>query len=84
VANVLVGRFGRSDLIEVSVGTHQHEAQLLQLNCDKAHQELKWYPRWDVERTLAATADWYQAIMQGEDARTVTSRQIRDYFPEIA
>lgn len=84
VANVLVGRFGRSDLIEVSEATHQHEAQLLQLNCDKAHQELKWYPRWDVERTLGATADWYQAIMQGEDAGTVTSRQIRDYFPEIA
>jgi CDP-glucose 4,6-dehydratase len=84
MAQMLVSRLGRNDIVIVSEATHQHEAQLLQLNCDKAHQELKWYPRWDVEQTLAATADWYQASMRGEDARSITSGQIREYFPEIA
>ena len=60
-----------------------HEAHLLQLNCDKAHQELGWYPRWDVDQTLAATAGWYAAVLGGESAEAVTRRQIHEYFPEL-
>jgi CDP-glucose 4,6-dehydratase len=61
----------------------QHEAQWLQLNCDKAHQLLGWRPRWNADKTLAATADWYKAVLSGQEARVVTLSQVRDYFPEL-
>lgn len=61
----------------------RHEARLLQLNCDKAHQLLDWTPRWSVDRTLAATADWYKAVLEGADATAVTRAQLRDYFEEL-
>ncbi len=83
VAKYIVSYFGRGEVVIPASATSQHEAQLLQLNCDKAHQELNWYPRWDVDKTLAATAGWYQAVMDGEQAKAVTSRQICEYFPEI-
>ena len=83
VATFIVSRFGRGEVEIPKSVTRQHEAQLLQLNCDKAHQALGWYPRWDVQQTLVATTDWYQAVMCGEDAKAVTTRQIREYFPEI-
>jgi CDP-glucose 4,6-dehydratase len=83
VANSIVGHFGHGEAITPTTVAHRHEAQLLQLNCDKAHQFLGWHPRWDVERTLAATADWYQRVMSGEDTKIVTSRQIREFFTEI-
>ena len=66
-----------------SVGS-QHEARLLQLNCDKAQQLLGWYPRWTVDKTLDATAEWYRAILNGAKAEQVTRAQLHDYFPEIA
>jgi CDP-glucose 4,6-dehydratase len=83
VAKFIVSYFGRGEVVIPTSATSQHEAQLLQLNCDKAHQELNWHPRWEVDRTLTATAGWYQAVMGGEQATVVTSRQICEYFPEI-
>lgn len=61
----------------------QHEARLLQLNCDKAHQLLGWYPRWNMDRTLAATVDWYKAVFDGAEAKAVTRSQLHDYFQEL-
>lgn len=82
VAEVIVGHIGKG-LVEVAESKAQaHEAQLLQLNCDKAHQLLGWYPRWHVEKTLEATALWYKTIMQGGDAEAITRAQITEFFSE--
>lgn len=82
VADVIVRHLG-SRAVEHGDCPPQYEAQLLQLNCDKAHQMLKWHPRWDVDKTLEMTAEWYRAVLGGDEAKTVTSRQICDYFPEM-
>jgi CDP-glucose 4,6-dehydratase len=83
VASFIVSYLGRGSVVLGDAPKQQHEAQLLQLNCDKAHQLLGWYPRWDVDTTLKATADWYRTVMAGESAKEVTARQIREYFYEI-
>ncbi|MCX6545101.1 MAG: CDP-glucose 4,6-dehydratase [Acidobacteria bacterium] len=70
----------RPDTTQAEPG--HHEAQLLQLNCDKAHHLLGWRPRWSPDKTLAATAGWYKAVLGGQEARAVTLAQLRDYFPE--
>lgn len=83
VANIIVGQLGRGRVEIVESPANPHEAGLLQLNCDKAHQLLGWYPRWDVDKTLAATAQWYGAVLRGESAEQMTRKQIHDYFPEL-
>lgn len=83
VAERIVARFGRGSVVIESGQTKQHEANLLQLNCDKASQLLGWRPRWNVEQTLVATADWYKAVMDGADASMVTRQQLHNYFPEL-
>ena len=83
VASAIMERFGRG---RIEVGDSQplhREAQLLQLNCDKAHQLLNWYPRWGVERTLEATADWYKCVLGGGEAETISRTQLSTYFPEL-
>lgn len=62
---------------------HPHEAGLLQLNCDKAHQLLSWHPRWSTNKTLQETALWYKRLRAGENAIDVTRAQLHDYFPEL-
>ena len=57
-----------------------HEARLLQLNCDKAIQVLGWAPRWDFDRTVDITVQWYRDVTNGMAARQVTSRQIEQYM----
>lgn len=83
VAERIVSRIGRGSVVIEPNQAKQHEANLLQLNCDKASQLLGWRPRWNVEQTLMATADWYKAVMDGAEASAVTQQQLRNYFPEL-
>lgn len=82
VAEVIVGHIGKGRVEVVESKTQVHEARLLQLNCDKAHQLLGWYPRWHVEKTLEATALWYKTIMNGGNAEAITRAQIKEFFSE--
>ena len=83
VATFLFDRIGRGVIkIENSV-MNPHEANLLQLNCEKANRLLEWYPRWDLSDTLENTADWYKAFLQNEDVSLITKSQVYKYFKEL-
>ncbi|HSH95050.1 MAG TPA: CDP-glucose 4,6-dehydratase [Roseimicrobium sp.] len=56
-----------------------HEAGLLQLNCDKAHAHLHWRPRWNFERTVVETVDWYRQFVSGTDIFQFGQQQINRY-----
>jgi len=58
---------------------HPHEAHSLKLDSSRARQRLGWAPKWDLERGLAATVDWYRAYRDGEDVRAFTLAQIEAY-----
>lgn len=57
-----------------------HEANLLHLNCDKAHQLMLWQPKWDVTRAIGETVAWYRGVHQGQNALEISSRQILKYM----
>lgn len=83
VAERIVARFGKGSIAMESGDVRHHEAQLLQLNCDKAQQLLGWRPRWNVEQTLTATADWYKVVLDGAEPSAVTRKHIQNFFPEL-
>ncbi|MEI6756604.1 MAG: CDP-glucose 4,6-dehydratase [Chlorobium sp.] len=83
VAEVIVAHIGSGRVEVVESPIQLHEARLLQLNCDKAHQLLGWYPRWHVDKTLEATALWYKSFMDGGNAEAITRTQIHEFFPEL-
>ena len=81
ITRYMVNYFGQGT-ITCEANKTKHEAQLLQLNCDKAHQLLEWYPRWKVDKTLHATAQWYKEVNDGANVKDVTRKQIQDYFED--
>lgn len=84
VAATMVKHLGKGSVEVVGNQNQPHEAQLLQLSCDKAHQYLHWYPRWNVAKTLEATASWYKkALFEKSNVEEVTRTQLQDYFPEL-
>lgn len=67
--------------IEVTGNTNQpHEATFLKLDCSKAKALLKWHPRFDVEKALEFTADWYQCQFAGGDLLQKSLEQIHAYL----
>ena len=82
VAEAIVSHIGKGHIEVIESNMQFHEARLLQLNCDKAHQMLEWYPHWQVDKTLEATALWYKTIIHGGDAEAITRSQFKEYFSE--
>ena len=57
-----------------------YEANLLQLNCDKAKNILGWTARWRFKKTIDETAEWYKFVMNGGLAENITRKQVEDFF----
>lgn len=84
LANGLVKICGKGSVAVEPDSAKLHEATLLQLNCDRAKQQLDWSPRWDFDQTLFATGNWYSQFSLGKDVNELTGSQIDSYFKELA
>ena len=80
VASSIVQSIGKGTIEIGPSNQKHHEANLLQLNCDKAHQLLGWSPVWGVDKTLDMTAEWYKVFMNEGDIETITKAQLQDYY----
>jgi CDP-glucose 4,6-dehydratase len=58
------------------------EANLLQLNCDRAWNYLKWRPTWAYEKSVQHTTLWYKKYQSGADVQSLTMSQIENYMRE--
>lgn len=56
-----------------------HEAAFLKLDCSKAHARLGWRPRWNLEKALSATIEWYKACASKRDAKELCLKQIDEF-----
>lgn len=56
----------------------RHEARLLQLDAGKARRQLAWRPVWTLQRTQAATAEWYSHFLAHGEA--LSDRQLGAYL----
>jgi CDP-glucose 4,6-dehydratase len=55
-----------------------HETTLLYLDSSKARSELQWRPVWDIDTTIAKTAEWYRAWL--EQNSVVSHQQLAQYL----
>ena len=79
VAEKCVEHWGSGSIEIQSNPNDPHEASLLQLNCEKAHAQLGWNPRWGFDRTLQETVSWYRSVVGGANVFNTTQQQIKEY-----
>jgi CDP-glucose 4,6-dehydratase len=58
-----------------------HEANLLKLDCSKAHIQLKWKDVWDSETTFEKTVKWYKAYYEGYKM-VLTQNDLESYISD--
>ncbi len=58
-----------------------HEANLLKLDCSKAHILLKWKDVWDSKTTFEKTVKWYKAYYE-EDKKVLTKSDLESYISD--
>ncbi len=59
---------------------HPHEANLLKLDCSKAHIKLKWKNVWTSERTFELMTNWYKFYY--EDELVLTENNLFEYIKD--
>ncbi len=58
-----------------------HEANLLKLDCSKAHILLKWKDVWDSETTFEKTVKWYKAYYEN-NKEVLTQNDLESYITD--
>ena len=69
------------DKIDYEINTslkQPHEANLLKLDCSKAHILLKWKEVWNSKRAFEKTAKWYKSYYEN-DKLTLTNDDLESY-----
>lgn len=58
-----------------------HEANLLKLDCSKAHIQLNWKDVWDSSKTFEKTVKWYKAFYE-RDGKILTQNDLESYIED--
>ena len=58
-----------------------HEANLLKLDCSKAHILLKWKDVWDSQTTFEKTVKWYKFYYE-ENQNILTEQDLDSYVKD--
>jgi CDP-glucose 4,6-dehydratase len=82
MADRLIKYWGDGSWNDLSDPKALHEANLLKLNCDKAHAGLNWRSVLTIDECLQMTADWYKIFYAGssnESTYKFCTQQITEY-----
>ena len=63
--------------------SNKHEASILMLNSEKANNVLDWNPKWNVDKALSKTFEWYKLILDKEPRKKLVKaieNQIEEYY----
>lgn len=78
VVKELQSHWSRIDFQIATDERNPHEANLLKLDCSKAHTKLDWRPVWNSSRAFAKTAQWYRGFY--ESGRVLSQEQLAEYI----
>ena len=65
---------------QIETSGQPYETNLLKLDITKAKSKLGWKPRWNLERSIDNTIQWYQAYLKNENMIEFTKKQTRNYL----
>jgi len=79
VANEFLKQLGQGSW-KLDTEPHLREAHFLTLDSRKAARELSWVNRYNFEKSLQVTANWYLDYLEGNDLKISSRSQIKEYL----
>lgn len=72
--------WGRSVSWKSSQEVGPHESMTLKLDCSKAKSVLDWKPLYTIDSAVKMTVEWYQMFSNGSECKSITNKQISEYW----
>jgi CDP-glucose 4,6-dehydratase len=83
ILNTMIETWGVGASWQLDTDNNPHEAGFLKLDCSKAAQQLKWFPKWNLEFTLKSIVDWNKAWINKLDMKKQCLKEIELYSNKI-
>jgi CDP-glucose 4,6-dehydratase len=80
VVELVISSWGGGARWEKQDSEEPHEANLLKLDCSKAHTKLGWMPKWSLETATQKIVQWQKAFQAKENMRELSLAQINHYM----
>lgn len=74
--------WGENAQWEQAVNGGPHEANFLKLDCSKIKTAFQWKPKWNIEKAVQKTVEWYNIYRCNEDINKNMEEQIKNYIEE--
>ena len=81
IGEKLIKYYGSGRLEDKAKKGELHEAKLLALDITKARFNLGWKPRWDIDKAIEKTVEWYKKY-NNEDVYRLCVKQIKEFIGE--
>ena len=78
IVSMIVEKWGNGRWADISDKNEPHEANLLSLDVSKARNFLDWYPKWNIQKCIEKTMEWYKNI-NGNNLYDICYNQITEY-----
>lgn len=79
IASLVIKNWGSGEWTDTHDPNDLHESKWLSLDISKAGKRLKWKPRWNIEKAIQKTVQWYKSA-DNENAYRLCAGQIKEYF----
>lgn len=79
VVDLLISAWGSPASWVQDASEHPHEAHSLKLDITKAHEQLGWVPKWNLEVAIEKIAQWQKAFQNKQDMKSISLAQIQSY-----
>ena len=79
ILDKMVAKWGQGASWQLDTNSNPHEAGFLKLDCSKAGQQLKWFPKWNLEFTLKSIVNWHKEWMLHADMKKQCLKEIKLY-----
>jgi CDP-glucose 4,6-dehydratase len=79
VVNLLIKNWPNKASWTQDSSEQPYEAHLLKLDCSKAHQLLKWQPKWNLEKAVEEILHWQSEYQKKSNMHDICIQQIISY-----
>jgi len=80
VLDEMVKLWGDDSTWSLDKDNNPHEANFLKLDCSKAANQLKWFPKWRLKESLETIVNWHQVFMSGGNVQKQCLMEINKYI----
>jgi CDP-glucose 4,6-dehydratase len=79
ILDQMVKYWGNNASWNLDKNNNPHEAGFLKLDCSKALNRLKWFPKWNLDETLEMIINWHKIYIKAGDVKKQCLKDINSY-----